>query len=619
MDEALQKAEADTGKSKDELIFSVVEHKKGFLKNMEYSIEVTGFKELGKLEIVKGQLNYISGDILPKIEPGNNVNIMVNNNMVLAPVEIDAEALVQISVNNTTQDRKVKVTISDDLLEAYIDVTYIPVRIYTVKDSAAVNFLRVEAELITESFPLKYTKQELLDLLKENGVKWGFILDNIEKAVNGGHFLVAAGTKCVAAEDEYIKYYFNTSPVKKPLESEGRVDYYNIGEIEFVNEGSLLAAKYSGSDGKPGCDIHGNIILPEKKKLIKLLKGPGTRLSDDKTSLISTMNGMPSVKNGAICIYSAYIVNEDLSLKTGNVDFDGDVIIKGSVQEGMKIKSGNNVNIYGDAVNSEISSGGSIKIARNVIACNIKAGEKQLNEIEAVKYLKIFGDFLIKLCQWYNNTVHSVGVHAKDNPGIVYKMILESRFGGFKDIIENANTFFSRNIVKEDIHKLWDTLINVFKIIESGKMSNSDILLNTLKVINEFVESYNILLAPADIIVQYCQNSTLNATNSVEIKGKGCYNTIITAENTVRLSGAPGVFRGGKIFAGKGIYVGEAGSTAGVATVLKTTKEGTIEAQVAYPNTIIGIEEQLYKIEYPVRKLKAYLNKGELIVEKLKL
>lgn len=59
------------------------------------------------------------------------------------------------------------------------------------------------------------------------------------------------------------------------------------------------------------------------------------------------------------------------------------------------------------------------------------------------------------------------------------------------------------------------------------------------------------------------------------------------------------------------------GSSAGVSTILRVSKNGEIEADVAYQNTVFCFEERQYILEAHSKSIKAYLDKdGEIVVEK---
>ncbi len=55
------------------------------------------------------------------------------------------------------------------------------------------------------------------------------------------------------------------------------------------------------------------------------------------------------------------------------------------------------------------------------------------------------------------------------------------------------------------------------------------------------------LSAVASISVHYIQNSLVEATGDIIIKGKGVYNSSLEAGGNVLITGVPGVSRGGRL------------------------------------------------------------------------
>ena len=60
-----------------------------------------------------------------------------------------------------------------------------------------------------------------------------------------------------------------------------------------------------------------------------------------------------------------------------------------------------------------------------------------------------------------------------------------------------------------------------------------------------------------DLIATYVQNSTLESSGNITVRGTGSYNSFFNAGGDIRIEG---VFRGGEIKAEGDIYIGEAGS-----------------------------------------------------------
>lgn len=619
LEDALASAEKATGKSRNELIYKVEEKKSGLFKLSSFEVEITGFKKHGTLAIKNGKVVYNEGDIPPAIIPGDNLIIKVNGEIISKKTRIYKTDVIDIEVMDTQSEKSINLEVLENGMEAYLTTLYLPERKYEIVDCDFKEEIKVEARMIAENFPDPYSKGEVENIINENKIKFGVKWENINSILKGGRYQIARGQEPQEPVDDSIEFFFETKDEKKPVEIDGKVDYYNINKIESVEKGKLLALRREGKDGKHGYNVYSRIIAPRNRNKYKLKKGPGCQVLDNGNRVVADIDGLVSLKEDAICVFPVYTVNSDVDIKTGNIEFEGDILVKGNVLEGLKIAAANNINIYGSAAGAVIISGGNTKIEKNVIKSILKSGEKQINDSEAFNYIKKSNEFVIKILEMHSKLVKIGNLPQNLSDGQLFKVLMESKLKKYKDSILEGNNFIMKNKVREDILELWHDVIKIYEYIE-GCSSCCVEKANCLKIkLEDFIEKFEAISTPADIIVNYCQNSEVYASNNVEVKGKGCYNTIIKAENKVIFSGYPGVMRGGEVYGANGIEAKEVGSNAGVMTLLRTSKNGVIQADIVYQNTTIRIEEQSYVIDNPVKMLKAYMDKGELVVEKLKL
>lgn len=619
VEEALLNAEKDIGRNRDSFIFTVSERKNGFFGSKEIVIDVQRFKQNGEIEIINGKVIYHSGDINPSITPDDNVIIKVNNNIILSKTFIKEDDTIVIEPLNTYLNKTISIEISEDKIYAYLEIIYTPKREFIILDMDAASEIVVQAKCINEEYPEPYTKKDIEELLNLNKIKYGIKWENLSMILKGGKHCIAQGLPPKNPRDDSIKYLFNNSSEKKPVEINGKVDYLSIGTIESVEAGTIIAVREEGEDGSPGYDVYGSIIQAAKKKTYKFKKGPGSEILDNGKRVIASVKGMVSVKNDTICVFPIHNINGDVELKTGNVQFDGDIVVKGNVREGLKINAGNNITIYGNAAEANISSGGNIRIEKNVISSVLKAGDKQINDLRTMQYINAYGDFINDIINAYYEFNKLGKLSSSASVGAILKVLLQSKYKHCKDQIIEGIDFVSKNRIREDMKSLWDDGVKLYRLIDDGDLTDIKYAITISTLYKEFISKHDIISTPADVIINYSQNSSIFATNNVEVRGKGCYNTSIIAQNKVIFTGFPGVIRGGQISGANGIIAKEVGSSAGVITFLKTSKDGTIEANVVYQNTVICIGEQSYRIDNPVKTLKAYIEKGEIIVEKFKL
>lgn len=568
----------------------------------------------GKIGIQSGKIIYIDGEKLPKIIVGEGVDVYINEKRIDGESLVKKEDQVKILPKVIEGKRNLNIYVTEDAMEVYIDVSYEPYIEYEIEDKDPQHELLTTGKVKYKSIK-KFTIEEIEKSLREKNIIYGIKKEVIERAIDGGRFLVAEGKKIKEPEDDKIVYYFGNKN-EEDIENSMKVDYFNRITYEYVEKGDILAEKFDGKDGTIGFDVYGRPVKPRKRVVKRLLSGPGCVVNDNKA--YAEISGMPEVKSGKVCVFEVLRINGDVDIKTGNIKFDGNVEVLGTVKEGFKIKAGNNVIIHGDVLEAEVTTNGNIVVKKNVISSNLIAGSNQINNEKAFKLIEEVYDILKTSLIALTELIKLGKIKIDKNIGRVLMLIIESKFPNKMQQIIKNDEFISSGF-HDEIYVNWKKLFEHIRMIRNNELIDYEGLTNILKEVGNFINTFQLLNTSADVFVSYCQNSKIFASNDVEITGQGCYNTNIVAKNEIRFVSDRAVFRGGHMIAEKAIRASEVGSSAGVVTVLKTSKYGIIEAKVAYQNTLIQFEDLTYKIEYPVRNLKAYIEKGELIVEKLKL
>jgi uncharacterized protein (DUF342 family) len=158
-----------------------------------------------------------------------------------------------------------------------------------------------------------------------------------------------------------IAYHFDTDPMKiGTLKKTGFMDYKDRGRIPQVKEGTLVAEKILGEEGRPGMDIFGQPVPPARIQDLKLRYGKGIKLSKDGLRAIAKTDGRPVLSSdGKVHVFEDLQIEGDIGIRTGHVDFDGRIEVAGSVNDGYRVKGGSlctqevhmaEVDIVGDVI-----------------------------------------------------------------------------------------------------------------------------------------------------------------------------------------------------------------------------------------------------------------------------
>lgn len=198
---------------------------------------------------------------------------------------------------------------------------------------------------------LEAVTSDILQLLRENGVKVGLMTEvimnpmEVQKRVQ-----IAAGIAPLPGEDAKIKYY--EIAAKKPeLKTDGGVDHFDIHLIDPVEIGDWLGEKIPLTEGTEGTTIKGEPVPPKPGKDNQLRFDPETvqmfSMADGTSVLRARIPGAVAVADQMIRVDNHLMINGNVDYSTGNIDFDGHVTIKGTVEDCFSVKATKDIMILG--------------------------------------------------------------------------------------------------------------------------------------------------------------------------------------------------------------------------------------------------------------------------------
>ncbi|MCK5541180.1 MAG: DUF342 domain-containing protein [Desulfobacterales bacterium] len=224
------------------------------------------------------------------------------------------------------------------------------------------------------------------ELLEQEGIKVGIKDDDfIQSWLLGASpeddaIIIAKGRKPKPPKNAEINYHFPLE-FRQPgkVDSEGRIDFKERGEIPFVEKDTFLAAKIFPEDGIAGINVLGEIMPVEEPLDMVFVAGTGVRESDDGVKIYADIDGQPNLDPlGNISVFPELKIDGDVCFESGNVEFDGNIIVSGMIKEGFTVKGasltieqieGAEVDLTGDlSVSSGIVDANLIKVKGNIQA-----------------------------------------------------------------------------------------------------------------------------------------------------------------------------------------------------------------------------------------------------------
>ena len=198
----------------------------------------------------------------------------------------------------------------------------------------------------------------------------------------------------------YLRHYFNPDfdylRPKPGIGEDGESsDLYSLGYVQNVIAGQLLAEviplEQAGAEPDPRF-VLSRPVLPG---------GANTRVDPAYPNyLLSTSNGYVFYNNGKITVKRLLNVRQDVSFRTGNIFFVGDMAVHGSVRSGFSVQA-NNLRIMG------MVEGGVARARRDLMVdggarggagqhCLLDAGDKLLTPFLEKIEARARGDMVVE-------------------------------------------------------------------------------------------------------------------------------------------------------------------------------------------------------------------------------
>ncbi len=179
-------------------------------------------------------------------------------------------------------------------------------------------------------------------------------------------YVIAEGIAPVQGSDARIEYFFNTNPNVKPkMNEDGTVNFFELEMISKCKQGDVLARLTRAETGEPGQNVYGERVPQRDVKKLILKFGRNIEQSEDGLEIRSQVNGHVSLVDDKVFVSDIYEV-KDVDTSTGNIEYAGNVLIRGNVKAGFCVQAEGDIEVKGVVEGALLDAGGNIIIARGM-------------------------------------------------------------------------------------------------------------------------------------------------------------------------------------------------------------------------------------------------------------
>ncbi|WP_067729427.1 DUF342 domain-containing protein [Oceanobacillus damuensis] len=187
--------------------------------------------------------------------------------------------------------------------------------------------------------------------------------------------VIATGLSVIDGEDGKIQYELN---LDTKVERTSGWNFRDVMRIPSVVKGQKLATIINPTQGVEGINVSGNPVPPKPGRPVTLIPGKNVVYREENMSFYAASDGQISIIGNYIHIQPVYEVPESLSMKTGNLNFVGTIVIHGNVPAGFEVKADRDVKIFGMIEAGTVTAEGSVYVSEGLAGQgtgSIKAGE----------------------------------------------------------------------------------------------------------------------------------------------------------------------------------------------------------------------------------------------------
>jgi uncharacterized protein (DUF342 family) len=344
---------------------------------------------------------------------------------------------------------------------------------------------------------VEMVEKELARLHISHGIRHEAIGTAVEEANASGVRIheveVARGTEPVPGEDGRPEYTFDSREREYDFRilPDGRIDYKNTRNIIMADEGQLLARLVKPRAGVPGIDVYDKTVPAPSGVPASLYAGQGVRSSEDGRELYAEKNGSVVLNGSILEVVDTYVVDGDVDYSSGNIRFNGNVLINGTVREGFEVEAEGDIIVAMCVERARLEAGRDVIVrggvqgkGKGLIAAgrDIRAGYAQNARLEAQG--NIYIDSYAINCYIYSSRY----LYMREKQGVLIGGETYAQRGvdvktlgtenGIRTIVEAGTDYLVRRTIgeleevirfcDENIRKIEISLQGVRRMIRSG-------------------------------------------------------------------------------------------------------------------------------------------------------
>lgn len=181
-------------------------------------------------------------------------------------------------------------------------------------------------------------------------------------------FALAKGKPAHNGKDGQIIEHFDRVVERKfEVDEHDRVDYASLHFFQSVEAGGVICEAVLPTPGEPGRTVLDQEVPAKDGKEAPLTKGQNTEISEDGTRLLATQAGHVEYMGKTFQVKAVLEIDDNVDYSTGNINYMGDVHIRGRVCSGFSVRAAGNITVDGVVESATVEAGGDLIVAKGIV------------------------------------------------------------------------------------------------------------------------------------------------------------------------------------------------------------------------------------------------------------
>ena len=182
--------------------------------------------------------------------------------------------------------------------------------------------------------------------------------------------LLACGTPPTAGLDGHVEWNPDCDPTQRHFEPpeetlNGVVDHYARSTIVSISEGDLVCTVVPPVEGTPGRDVFGRDVPPKGVHRVATVFDTGV-IEKEGGRMVAAISGRVNCAGNRVWISPLLTIHRHIDFQVGNIDFDGDVLIRGNILDLFTVKCTKSLVVKGIVEGARIECGGDLAITGGI-------------------------------------------------------------------------------------------------------------------------------------------------------------------------------------------------------------------------------------------------------------